>query len=69
MYNGGALVACFLDRELQAQGKSLDEIWVKLSQAGAPVSTRIFLQELEKLGGAELARACEDMVYGRRAIP
>lgn len=69
VYHGGALVAFFLDRELQAQGKSLDEIWGLLDRIEGPITTQIFLQELETLGGAELAKTCEDLVYGRRAIP
>lgn len=69
VYNGGALVAYFLDQELQKQGKSLDEIWHLLNDADEPITTDIFLQKLEVLGGTELAKACEDLVYGRRAIP
>lgn len=69
IYNGGALVAYFLDQGLQRQGKSLDEIWRLLNDVDEPVNTETFLQELEILGGVELARECEDWVYGRSAIP
>jgi hypothetical protein len=69
VYGGGALIAYFLDQELQKQGISLDEIWHRLNKVEELITTGIFLQELEKLGGAELAKACEGMVYGRRAIP
>lgn len=68
VYNGGALIACFLDRELQMQGKSLDQIWQPLNDKDEPITTDVFLQELEILGGVELARECEDLVYGRRTI-
>ncbi len=68
VYNGGALVAYFLDQKLQAQGKSLDEIWRLLHEADEIITTDIFLQKLALLGGAELARQCEDWVYGRAAL-
>ena len=69
VYHGGALVAHFLDQKLREQGKSLDEIWGLLGDVAEPVTIDIFLHELENLGGEELARECEDLVYGRRAIP
>ncbi|MBN1886899.1 MAG: hypothetical protein JW850_02880 [Thermoflexales bacterium] len=69
VYNGGALIAYFLDQRLQMQGKSLDEIWRLLNDVNEPISTDVFLQELEILGGVGLARECEDLVHGRRAIP
>ncbi len=69
VYNGGALIAYFLDQRLQAQGKSLDEVWRLLSEVNEPITTDIFLQKLTILGGAELASQCEDWVYGRTAIP
>jgi predicted metalloprotease with PDZ domain len=69
VYNGGALVAYFLDQELQKQGKSLDEIWHLLNDVDEPITTDVFLQKLEVLGGTELAKTCEDLIYGRRAIP
>ena len=69
VYNGGALVAYFVDQELQRQGKSLDEMWCLLNDVDEPITTELFLQELEGLGGAELARECEDLVRGRQALP
>lgn len=69
VYNGGALVAYFLDQKLQKQGKALDEIWRLLNDMDEPITTDAFLQTLKILGGADLAQECEDLVYGRRAIP
>ena len=68
VYFGGALVAHGLDQRLQEQGNSLDEIWKLLNSRGGAVTTEVFLQALGELGGAELARECESLVYGRRTI-
>ena len=66
VYFGGALLAYRLDGSLEAQGKSLDDLWPLLNQLNRPVSTMDFLNALEELGGADLARQADDFLHGRQ---
>jgi hypothetical protein len=68
VYSGGALVAWYLDRELQKQDKSLDGIWERLLDTGKPVTPALFFDVLGRWAGAELARECEARVSGRRPL-
>ncbi len=69
VYYGGALLADYLDRRLQEQGKSLDLLWPALREHAGTVTPEVLMQELEKLGGPELAAECMEMVEGKREIP
>ncbi len=68
VYSGGALVAWYLDRELQKQEKSLEGIWKRLLDAGKPVTSALFFDVLGDWAGSELARECEARVRGRRPL-
>ena len=69
VYSGGALVAVYLDRELTAQGKSLDDLWPLLASHEGLLSTESFLRALESLGGKDLALECSALVQGLKSIP
>lgn len=65
---GGGVLAYHLDYQLARQGKSLDQLWDVLVIESNPISTEVFLRELEKLGGAELSSSCADILHGRKAL-
>lgn len=71
VYFGGMSAAWYIDCELEAQEKSLDDIWRELRTVKPPVTTAVFLDRLASLGGQELADRCAAMVHGESelAIP
>ncbi|MCX7711548.1 MAG: M1 family aminopeptidase [Clostridia bacterium] len=68
VYYGGALVARYLDQELEKQNKSLDQAWKMMYDHGNPISTNDFLSILSELGGKELSEQSKSMVKGQKAI-
>jgi hypothetical protein len=68
VYFGGGLLAYFLDQQLKAQGKSLDLLWPLLNNLNRPVTTADFLQVLETVGGADLARQVDAILRGQQTL-
>lgn len=69
VYSGGALVANYIEQELNLQGEALDNLWSILATHRGPISTQAFLAALESLGGKDLAQECSALVQGHRTIP
>ncbi len=68
VYYGGALLAASLDRQLAAQGKSLDDLWPVLNQLQRPVSTQDFLRALAAEGGEGLSQAAAAVIDGKASL-
>ncbi len=69
VYHGGAIIAAHLDKRLQDQGKSLDQVWSAALRLGRPVRTTDFVSMINKLGGEALGKELDLMLYGRSVLP
>jgi predicted metalloprotease with PDZ domain len=65
IYNGGALIAYYLDKDLNGQNKSLDEMWTKLYVLKKTISPEDFFKVLSEIGGEELSTKYRNMVNGK----
>lgn len=68
VYGGGALVANFIDKELTAQGASLDDVWSYLPR-DETVTPEMFLEALSDMGYADLADQSRAFANGHEPIP
>jgi predicted metalloprotease with PDZ domain len=68
IYNGGALIAYYLDKDLNEQNKSLDEIWTKLYALKKTISPEDFFKVLSEIGGEELSTKYRNMVNGKTSF-
>lgn len=69
IYNGGALLAFYIDRELEKNQRSLDEIWLGLYELDKTIGCEDFLNIIEELTDEAFRLEIEDMVNGRLVIP
>lgn len=69
VYNGGALLAYYLDKELEKENKSLDEIWLPLYNLDRVINTKDFLDALEAITDVSFRSQVNEMIQGKIHIP
>ncbi len=69
VYNGGALLAYYIDSELNKDDKTLDQIWVMLYDLDKVITNEDFIDRLQSLSNATFARQVSEMIEGKRVIP
>lgn len=69
LYNGGALLAYYIDKKLQKEQKSLDEIWLELYKLDKVISSEDFLDTIEDMTNRAFRDEVSDMINGKIIIP
>lgn len=69
VYNGGALLAYYIDRELKKDSKTLDQIWAMLYDLDKVITNEDFIDRLKNISDTAFADQIWEMIEGKRAIP
>ena len=68
VYNGGALLALYIDTQLEKEQKSLDEIWRPLHKLNKAITTKDIISVLEGIADEDLINEVREILYGKKAI-
>lgn len=68
VYNGGALIAYYLDQQLKKEEKDFDNIWIGLSVLRRTITTKSFMDTLERMYGKNIADDCTRILKGQKEI-
>lgn len=69
LYNGGALLAYYIDKELEEEQRSLDDVWLQLYKLNKTISSEDFLNILEDMTDKTFRDEIEDIINGEILIP